>query len=131
MSDVHSVSSISLSPLNYYFLVLYFSNQIEKHYPDGTKEITFSDQTIKYLFPNGAEESIFTDGTVIRIDVAGDKTLEFPNGQREIHTQQYKVSETLRFNVIFWCLSGRRQRAATVNTCYQHLKKSLHLLSAC
>ena len=69
----------------------YFSNQIEKHYPDGTKEITFPDQTIKYLFPNGSEESIFPDGTVIRVDSNGDKTMEFPNGQREIHTEQFKV----------------------------------------
>ena len=68
-----------------------FSQQSEKHYPDGTKEITFPDQTVKYLFPNGIEESIFADGTVIRVEKSGDKTMEFPNGQREIHTPQYKV----------------------------------------
>ena len=68
-----------------------FSNQTEKHYPDGTKEITFPDQTIKYLFANGNEESVFADGTVLRLDKNGDKTMEFPNGQREIHTKQYKV----------------------------------------
>lgn len=68
-----------------------FSQQTEKHYPDGTNEITFPDQTIKYLFPNGTEESIFPDGTVIRVEVTGDKVMEFPNGQREIHTQLYKV----------------------------------------
>jgi centromere protein J len=38
--------------------ITHFSNQVEKHYPDGTKEITFADQTIKYLFPNGSEDSI-------------------------------------------------------------------------
>ncbi|XP_064612712.1 centromere protein J-like isoform X2 [Liolophura sinensis] len=69
------------------------NNQVEKHYPDGTKEITFPDQTVKYLFPSGVEESVFTDGTVIRVEKSGDKTIEFPNGQREIHTQQFKKRE--------------------------------------
>ncbi|XP_064619476.1 centromere protein J-like isoform X2 [Lineus longissimus] len=74
--------------------ILQFPNlQIEKHYPDGTREITFPDQIIKYLFPNGSEESIFPDGTVIRVDKNGDRTVEFANGQREIHTQQFKKRE--------------------------------------
>mgnify|MGYP001798705907 FL=1 len=68
-----------------------FSNQIEKHYPDGTKEIIFPDQTVKYLYSNGAEQCIFADGTVQRVSVDGEKTLEFPNGQREIHTKYFKV----------------------------------------
>ena len=71
---------------------MYNSEQTEKLYPDGTKEITFPDQTVKYIFPNGSEESIFPDGTVIRLEKNGDKTMEFPNGQREIHTQEFKVS---------------------------------------
>ncbi|KAI0208786.1 Centromere protein J [Lamellibrachia satsuma] len=74
--------------------ILHFATgQTEKHYPDGTREITFPDQTIKYLFPNGTEESIFVDGTVIRIDKVGNKTMEFPNGQREVHTADFKRRE--------------------------------------
>ena len=76
------------------------SNQTEKHYPDGTKEITFPDQTIKYLFPNGGEESVFADGTVLRVDPNGHRVMEFPNGQREIHTDQYKVGIGYSFKVI-------------------------------
>lgn len=38
----------------------------EKHFPDGRKEITFPDQTIKNLFADGQEESIFPDGTIVR-----------------------------------------------------------------
>ena len=34
------------------------SGQIEKHYPDGTKEINFSDGTLKCIFADGEEESI-------------------------------------------------------------------------
>ncbi len=41
------------------------------------------------------EESIFEDGTVIRIDKNQEKTMEFPNGQREIHTKDYKVRKLL------------------------------------
>ncbi|XP_066297041.1 centromere protein J-like isoform X2 [Branchiostoma lanceolatum] len=74
--------------------ILQFPNsQMEKHYPDGTKEITFPDQTIKYLFPNGDEESIFQDGTVLRVSKSGDRVVEFANGQREIHTLNYKKRE--------------------------------------
>ena len=85
--------------------LLISSNQTEKLYPDGTKEITFTDQTIKYVFPNGSEESIFPDGTVIRLDKNGDKTMEFPNGQREIHTQEYKVNDKLtEYGVSIECI---------------------------
>ncbi|XP_056348686.1 centromere protein J isoform X2 [Oenanthe melanoleuca] len=74
--------------------VLQFSNgQIEKHYPDGKKEITFPDQTIKNLFTDGQEESIFPDGTIVRVQRDGSKTIEFNNGQRELHTSQFKRRE--------------------------------------
>ncbi|XP_074996101.1 centrosomal P4.1-associated protein isoform X1 [Calonectris borealis] len=74
--------------------VLHFSNgQIEKHYPDGKKEITFPDQTIKNLFTDGQEESIFPDGTIVRVQRDGSKTIEFNNGQRELHTSQFKRRE--------------------------------------
>ncbi|XP_078401612.1 LOW QUALITY PROTEIN: centrosomal P4.1-associated protein-like [Cetorhinus maximus] len=69
------------------------SNQMEKHYPDGRKEITFPDQTIKYLFTDGHEESVFPDGTIIRVQPDGNKIIEFNNGQREIHTSNYKQRE--------------------------------------
>ncbi|XP_054243115.1 centromere protein J [Indicator indicator] len=74
--------------------VLQFSNgQIEKHYPDGKKEITFPDQTIKNLFTDGQEESILPDGTIVRIQRDGSKSIEFSNGQRELHTSQFKRRE--------------------------------------
>ncbi|XP_006832039.1 PREDICTED: centromere protein J-like [Chrysochloris asiatica] len=71
--------------------VLHFSSgQIEKHFPDGRKEITFPDQTIKNLFADGQEESIFPDGTIVRVQRDGNKIIEFNNGQRELHTAQFK-----------------------------------------
>ncbi|KAM8804068.1 centrosomal P4.1-associated protein-like [Rhynchonycteris naso] len=74
--------------------VLHFSSgQIEKHFPDGRKEITFPDQTIKYLFADGKEESIFPDGTIVRVLQDGSKIIEFTNGQRELHTAQFKRRE--------------------------------------
>uniref|UniRef100_UPI00398EE012 centromere protein J-like n=1 Tax=Pristiophorus japonicus TaxID=55135 RepID=UPI00398EE012 len=69
------------------------NNQIEKHYPDGKKEIVFPDQTVKHLFPDGHEQSIFPDGTIVNLQKNGDKIIEFSNGQREIHTSQYKRRE--------------------------------------
>ena len=76
------------------------SKQIEKHYRDGTREIIFPDQTIKYLHPNGAEECVFSDGTIQKVSVDGDRTIEFPNGQRETHTKYFKVSGRYCFNVM-------------------------------
>ncbi|XP_014933251.1 centromere protein J isoform X1 [Acinonyx jubatus] len=74
--------------------VLHFSSgQIEKHFPNGRKEITFPDQTIKNLFPDGQEESIFPDGTIVRVQRDGNKIIEFNNGQRELHTAQFKRRE--------------------------------------
>ncbi|XP_053912721.1 centromere protein J [Cuculus canorus] len=74
--------------------VLQFSNgQIEKHYPDGKKEIIFPDQTIKNLFTDGQEESILPDGTILRVQRDGSKTIEFNNGQRELHTSEFKRRE--------------------------------------
>ncbi|RXN01481.1 Centromere protein J [Acipenser ruthenus] len=69
------------------------NNQIEKHFPDGRKEITFPDQAIKNLYPDGQEESIFPDGTIIRVKLDGSKIIEFNNGQRELHTPEYKRRE--------------------------------------
>ncbi|XP_054979166.1 centromere protein J isoform X2 [Sorex araneus] len=74
--------------------VLHFSSgQTEKHFPDGRKEITFPDQTIKNLFADGQEESIFPDGTIVRVQRDGNKIIEFNNGQRELHTTQFKRRE--------------------------------------
>ncbi|KAF6376025.1 centromere protein J [Rhinolophus ferrumequinum] len=74
--------------------VLHFSSgQIEKYFPDGRKEITFPDQTIKNLLADGEEESIFPDGTVVRVQRDGNKIIEFHNGQRELHTAEFKRRE--------------------------------------
>ncbi|XP_051265945.1 uncharacterized protein si:ch211-140l13.3 isoform X2 [Dicentrarchus labrax] len=74
--------------------VLHFPNkQIEKRHPGGKREILFPDQTIKYLEPDGSERTIFTDGTTVHLSPSGEKMVNFPNGQREIHTSQYKRRE--------------------------------------
>lgn len=41
---------------------------LEKHFPDGRKEITFPDQTVKTLYPDGREESVLSDGTIIQMN---------------------------------------------------------------
>ena len=74
--------------------VLQFSSgQTEKHRPDGTKEITFPDKTVKLISPNGEEESTFPDGTVQRVCSNGDRIIHFTNGRREFHTSQHKRRE--------------------------------------
>jgi hypothetical protein len=54
-----------------------YSGQVEKRMSDGTVEV---------LFP---------DGTVAQTFINGDKILSLPNGQREIHTKEYKVNKCL------------------------------------
>ncbi|XP_026137713.1 centromere protein J-like [Carassius auratus] len=71
-------------------VVQFPNNQREKHHPDGTREISFPDGTVKILHSDGRDESIFPDGTVVKISQHGEKVVEFANGQREIHTSQYK-----------------------------------------
>nr|XP_023652987.1 centromere protein J-like [Paramormyrops kingsleyae] len=69
------------------------SKQIEKHHPDGTREIIFPDQAVKHIYPDGREKSVFPDGTVVTVARNGDKTIQFADGQREIHTAQFRRRE--------------------------------------
>ncbi|XP_010608862.1 centromere protein J isoform X3 [Fukomys damarensis] len=68
------------------------NKQIEKFYPDGSKETAFPDGTVTRL-KAGCEETVFPDGTITHVKRNGDKTIVFSNGQKEIHTAQFKRRE--------------------------------------
>ncbi|KAG9330402.1 hypothetical protein JZ751_025523 [Albula glossodonta] len=70
-----------------------YPDGMEKHFPDGRKEITFPDQTVKNLGPDGEEESVFPDGTIIQVKRDGTKVIQFNSGQKEVHTEQFKRRE--------------------------------------
>ncbi|XP_031523434.1 T-complex protein 10A homolog 2 isoform X2 [Papio anubis] len=73
--------------------VVQFPNkQTEKFYRDGSKEIVFPDGTVKHL-KDGQEDTLFPDGTIVRVERNGDKTIVLSNGQKEIHTAQFKRRE--------------------------------------
>ncbi|XP_047413906.1 centromere protein J-like [Sciurus carolinensis] len=73
--------------------VVQFPNkQTEKFHPDGSKETVFPDGTVMQL-KGGREETVFPDGTVVIVKRNGDKTILFSNGQKEIHTAQFKRRE--------------------------------------
>ncbi|XP_068926649.1 centromere protein J-like [Petaurus breviceps papuanus] len=73
--------------------VIQFPNkQIERHHPNGIKEVVFPDGTVKHLGV-GHEETVFPDGTLVKVERNGDKTIIFSNGQKEIHTSQFKRRE--------------------------------------
>uniref|UniRef100_A0A8B9CR35 Centromere protein J C-terminal domain-containing protein n=1 Tax=Anser brachyrhynchus TaxID=132585 RepID=A0A8B9CR35_9AVES len=74
------------------------NNQIEKHYPDGAQETVIPDHTVKCLCSDGFEETFFPDGTVAKVEKNGDKTVVFSNGQKEIHTAQFKRRGVPRWN---------------------------------
>uniref|UniRef100_A0A672PK49 Centromere protein J C-terminal domain-containing protein n=1 Tax=Sinocyclocheilus grahami TaxID=75366 RepID=A0A672PK49_SINGR len=90
-------------------VVQFPNNQREKHHPDGTREISFPDGTVKILHSDGREESIFPDGTVVKISQHGEKVVEFANGQREIHTSQYKRRMYLDGTVKTVYTNGRQE----------------------
>ncbi|GFR97057.1 centromere protein J [Elysia marginata] len=69
------------------------NGQIERRYPDGTVEITFPSKDIKYLFPDGGQEVILTDGTVMQYNSQGERTVEYPSGDREVHTAEFQRRE--------------------------------------
>ena len=84
-------------------LVFFHSGQKETNYPDGTKQINFPDGTVRHLYPNGEEKDTFVNGTVQYIHSNGDKTIEFHDGQREVHTKKYKVSYTCTWPLgVYW-----------------------------
>ncbi len=60
------------------------NNQIEKHFPDGQKQIFFPDGSFKYIFKNGFEETHFADGIIQKNDIDNTITLEFQDGTKEI-----------------------------------------------
>ena len=65
--------------------VFKFNNgQIEKHYPDGTKQISFPDGSLRYILNDGFEETHYADGTIQKIDKENVITLEHPDGLKEI-----------------------------------------------
>ncbi|KAL0266572.1 UNVERIFIED_CONTAM: hypothetical protein PYX00_009079 [Menopon gallinae] len=73
--------------------VLEFPNgQTERRLPDGSTEILFPNGCVRYCDPSGKDEWRFLDGTVIKTDKNGHKVLLLPNGQKEIHTKEYKVN---------------------------------------
>ncbi|XP_051710136.1 centromere protein J isoform X2 [Oryctolagus cuniculus] len=70
--------------------VLQFPNkQRETLHPDGSREILFPDGTVKRL-RDGQQETLYPDGTTVTVRRNGDRTIVFSNGQREIHTAQFK-----------------------------------------
>lgn len=78
---------------------------MEKHYPDGTKEVTFDDSTYKLLLPSGIQECIYPNGTVVREEPENSqKLLLLPNGQREVHSAEYKVYKQILHYFKFLCI---------------------------
>lgn len=77
-------------------MFFFCSGQKEVIYPDGTREIVFPDGVRKYIYANKTELSMFPSGMVVKVLENNDKEIVFTNGQREIHTKDFKVS------VMYW-----------------------------
>ncbi|XP_018333692.1 centromere protein J [Agrilus planipennis] len=74
--------------------LLEFPNgQTEKKFKDGSHEVKYVDGTIRNVGTSGTEKITYVDGTVVTMNKQGDKILELPSGEKEIHTQQQKRRE--------------------------------------
>lgn len=74
--------------------VIEFPNQqVERHFIDGSKHITFPDGSSKLIRQDGYEETTLQNGTCMRVQPNGEKTIIFPNGRREIITKDFKRLE--------------------------------------
>ncbi|KAK6642192.1 hypothetical protein RUM44_013915 [Polyplax serrata] len=69
------------------------SGQTERRYADGSSEISFPNGCVRYCDPSGKDEWRFADGTVIKTNELGHKILLMANGQKEIHTKEFKKRE--------------------------------------
>ena len=73
-----------------------FSGQEEVRYPSGVMEISFSDGSVKKISSDGSEDIQFPDGTHVAVASNGDRTLVLANGQKEFHTAEFKVRNSLQ-----------------------------------
>lgn len=74
-----------------YIYFPFSSGQTERRYADGSSEISFPNGCVRYCDPSGKDEWRFADGTVIKTNELGHKILLMANGQKEIHTKEFKV----------------------------------------
>ena len=66
-------------------MVLKFANgQVEKHYPDKSKEVHFTNGTIKRVFANGVQKCIFPDGYVQKTNQKKGKQVSFDFGNQGV-----------------------------------------------
>lgn len=76
---------------------LFFSGQTEHRYKDGVVEIHYPNGSIRLTnsvtTDDVLEEWRYPDGTNIKVYKDSTKILDFPNGQREIHTSNHKRRE--------------------------------------
>lgn len=87
-----------------YKLFEFYSGQTEKHYKDGKVEIEYVDGKKHIVYPDRKEVWNYLDGSVLTVDPNGHRELVLINGQREIHTNEYKVCIILLFKRITYML---------------------------
>lgn len=90
----HDTQTISKTDLVTKNQVITFPNgQIDKIFADGAKEITYPSTTVRKKMPDGSIKTVIEKGLVVFTAQNGDKIVEYPNGQREISTKEYKKRE--------------------------------------
>lgn len=73
------------------------SGQTEKHYKDGKVEIEYVDGKKHTVYPDRKEIWNYLDGSVLTVDPNGHREFVLLNGQREIHTKEFKVRSLFKF----------------------------------
>ena len=89
--------------------IIFPSGQVEKRYTDGSIEINFPDKSQKKIYSDGSEKTTLQDGTIIHKASPQVKVIDFPNGEREVHTEEYKKREYPNGSVKIVYNDGRQE----------------------
>ncbi|KAH8040069.1 hypothetical protein HPB51_009325 [Rhipicephalus microplus] len=69
--------------------------QVETHSVDGNVEVAYPDGTVRRILCTGEEEQKTPDGIVARRLRDGTETIDYPNGQKEVRSEHYRVISSI------------------------------------
>ncbi|KAK4878519.1 hypothetical protein RN001_011025 [Aquatica leii] len=73
-------------------LIQFPDGQIERRYKTGACEVDYPNNMKRKIHADGTEDIFYPDGTIVNIQ-DDKRTITLPNGQKEVHTEDYKRRE--------------------------------------
>ena len=106
-------------------VIQYQNGQIEKIFPDSSKQIIYPDNQQKFIHPDNSEELHLADGRIYSLFVDGTERMQYPNGEIEIKTKDFTVCFILviipNFSLKLFCFFQKRHFAnGNIKTVYSN-----------